>query len=96
MKKFIIVFTILESLILINCTSIANDTDEIINMQKDTLNISDFINESEQYTKESMPDIDLNELLSNAITGDINNAKLMKIFWKLLRKRGIKFCNSYK
>lgn len=86
MKKFFIVFVILESLILINCTSIANDTDEIINIQKDTLNISDFISESEEYTKESIPDIDLNELLSNAITGNIDNVKLIRFFWGLLGK----------
>lgn len=86
MKKFFIVFVILESLILINCTSIANDTDEIINIQKDTLNISDFISESEEYTKESMPDIDVNELLSNAITGNIDNVKLIRLFLGLLGK----------
>lgn len=86
MKKFFIVFVILESLILINCTSIANDTDEIINIQKDTLNISDFISEAEEYTKESMPDIDLNELLSNAITGNIDNVKLTRLFLGLLGK----------
>lgn len=86
MKKFFVVFIILESLILINCTSIANDTDEIINIQKDTLNISDFISEAEEYTKESMPDIDLNELLSNAITGNIDNVKLIRLFLGLLGK----------
>lgn len=86
MKKFFVVFIILESLILINCTSIANDTDEIINIQKDTLKISDFISDAEEYTKESMPDIDLNELLSNAITGNIDNVKLTRLFLGLLGK----------
>lgn len=86
MKKFIKILIILESLILINCTSFATDTNEIINIQKDTLNISDFITEAEEYTKESMPDIDLNELLTNAISGNLDNFNLMKLFWSLLGK----------
>lgn len=87
MKKIIKILIILQSLICINCTAtLAADTNGIINTQKDTLNISDFINEAEQYTKESMPDIDLNELLTNAISGNLDNFNIMKLFWSLLGK----------
>ena len=63
-----------------------DNTNEIINTQKDNLNITDFIKEAEKYTKESMPNIDLNNLLSNAITGDIDNVKLARLLWSLLGK----------
>lgn len=84
MKKIII---LLITFIFFNSTiTYATTTNEIINIQKDTLNISDFITEAENYTKESMPNIDLNDLLSNAISGNLNSINLMKLFWSLLGK----------
>lgn len=81
-----------------NCTSYAasnktenDNTNEIINNQKENLNISDFVKESEKYTKESMPGVNLNDLLSTAISGNIDNSKLIRLFWSLLRKRSTKF-----
>ena len=89
MKKFLVIFKVLITIMLITNISFANnenynDTNEIIDMQKETLKISDFINEAQQYTKESMPDIDINKLLANAIKGDIDNVKLIKLFCGLL------------
>ena len=91
MKKFLVIFKVLITIMLITNISFANnenynDTNEIIDMQKETLKISDFINEAQQYTKESMPDIDINKLLANAIKGDIDNVKLIKLFCGLLGK----------
>lgn len=83
-KSIKILILIIFLIFMYYTTSCATNTNEIINMQKDTLNISDFINEAENYTKESMPDIDLNDLLSNAISGNINNINLMKLLWRLL------------
>ena len=111
MKKIILISIFLELLAFlypgnyIICTSFAeavtqNDSldnrNEIINDQKENLNISDFIKEAEKYTKESMPGINLNDLLSTAISGDIDNVKLMRLFWSLLRKRNIKFSWSFR
>lgn len=89
MKKIIKIFIILEIFIIQNTIIYATDSNTIIDAQKDTLNISDFITEAEEYTKESMPDIDLNELLDNAISGNLNEFNIMKIFWKLLGKEVI-------
>lgn len=93
MKKFLIILVIIQTIILINPHNLfccvkatTNNADEIINIQKDTLNISDFINEAERYTKESMPEINLNTLLSSAITGNIDNVKLIRLFCRLLGK----------
>ena len=83
MKK---VITILALLFVILYPSVSyaeeynNDitSDEIIEMQKETVNISKFIEEAEKYTSEIFEDIDAKELLNDAITGKIDNAKLGK------------------
>ena len=101
MKKVLIITLLLELIIFINphnylnCTSYAygstnkasmQNQNDIINVQKDNLNISDFMKEAEKYTKTSMPGIDLNNLLSTAISGNIDNVKLMKLLFSLLGK----------
>ena len=80
-----------------SANSIENDgTNEIINNQKDNLKISDFIKESEKYTKESMPGVNLNDLLSTAISGNVDNVRFIRLFWSLLRKRSFKFSRGVK
>jgi stage III sporulation protein AE len=87
MKKFLTVLIIFEMIIILfSKSTIANNTTEIIDNQKQNLKISDFINEAQEYTKEAMPDFNLNDLLSTAISGNIDNVKLMKLFWSLLGK----------
>ena len=91
MKKILIIVCVLFLIISITNKSIAyssskSDTAEIINTQKETLNISDFIKESESYTKESMPDIDLNNTLTGAITGTIDNVKIIHAFLNIFGK----------
>lgn len=87
MKKFLTVLIIFEMIIILfSKSTIANNTTEIIDNQKQNLKISDFINEAQGYTKEAMPGVDLNNLLSTAISGNIDNVKLMKLFWSLLGK----------
>ena len=102
MKKILIIVILIELSTFIfpnhyiNSTSLAvitsksekeiNNTNEIINSQKENLNISDFIKEAEKYTKDSMPGVDLNDLLSTAISGNIDNSKLLNLFWRLIGK----------
>ncbi|MCR5146280.1 MAG: hypothetical protein K6B70_02905 [Clostridia bacterium] len=95
MKKIIVIFFVLEFIIILQpIYSIADNKSEIIDSQKQNLKISDFTKEAQKYTKESMPGIDLNDLLSTAITGKIDNIKLITLLWKLLRKRNYEFgCN---
>lgn len=59
--------------------------DEIINEQKSTLNISTFIKEANEYTKNTFPDIDTSEILSSALTGKVDN---QGIFNKILNLIG--------
>lgn len=46
---------------------------EILNSQSDALNISDFLSSAEKYTQNVFPDLDITELFSNAISGNIGN-----------------------
>ncbi len=102
MKKIIICIILLEFALAIMQTTYATQSlqaqnqSELINTQKDNLKISDFMQEAQKYTKESMPGVDLNNLLSTAISGSIDNVKLMKLFFSLFRKRGFKFSGNSK
>lgn len=63
-----------------------NEKNEIITTQKENLNIADFIKETEKYTKETMPGVNLNDLLTGAITGTIDNVKLIHVFLNIFGK----------
>lgn len=58
----------------------------IINTQKENLNISDFIKESETYIKDTMPGLNLNDLFTSAVTGSIDNVKLIHFFLNIFGK----------
>lgn len=52
--------------------------DEIIKAQQENLNIDDFIQEADVYTENVYEDIDIGELFSSAITGNIDNENIFK------------------
>lgn len=52
--------------------------EEIIQTQKDSVNIGKFIEEAKKYTSNVFDNIDYNEVLNSAITGNIDNEKLGK------------------
>ncbi len=83
MKKAIIFFVFL--ILCIGNQSIATDG-EIIQSQKDSLKISSFIEEAQKYTKEIFPDIDMDNLLSSAINGNIDNNGIFKGIFNLFGK----------
>ncbi len=59
-------------------------TEEIIEEQMETLNISSFIEEGEKYTAQIFPDIEVSELLTDALSGNIDNEGLYKNILSLL------------
>ena len=81
MKKILILVLLL---ILIPNNSIA--TEQIINDQMEALNLSSFITEGEKYTKETFPDLNVEDLITNSLTGQIDNSILYKALLKLLGK----------
>ena len=50
--------------------------DEIINQQQQELGISDFINKANEYTKNTLEEIDIKEIFNSAITGRIGNTNI--------------------
>ena len=81
MKKILILVLLL---ILIPNSSIA--TEQIIDDQMEALNLSSFITEGEKYTKEAFPDLNVEDLITNSLTGQIDNSILYKALLKLLGK----------
>ena len=83
MKKIIIIFLII---LLVPCISMAqNETEEeIMKSTQEQFNISNFIKESEQYKGDFLEDVDLKDLLSEAIQGKIDNKTIYKKVLKLL------------
>lgn len=47
--------------------------DEFLNSQKSALGISDFLQNAKQYTLDSFPDLNMDDLFTNAINGNINS-----------------------
>lgn len=83
MKKIITIFAIL---ICIFSTSIskADTEDDVINSQMDSFNISNFIDEANKYSNDILKDIDIQELLNNAIKGEVDTNQLLKNIFPLL------------
>lgn len=83
MRRKIVIFFILFFL-LIGHVSYAQSQEDILKSQQKSLNISEFTKEAEKYSKEVFPDIDVGELLNSAISGKIDNEKILNGIFKLL------------
>lgn len=62
------------------------DTNEILQSQQDSLGISSFLKEAGKYTNSVYEDINMNELFTSALTGKIDNEKIVKSIMGLLGK----------
>ena len=83
MKKLITIFAILIC-IFSTSISIADTEDEVINSQMDSFNISNFIDEANKNSNDVLKDIDIQELLNNAIKGELDTNQLLKNIFPLL------------
>ena len=81
MKKIIILILLL---ILVPNTSLA--TEQIIEEQMEALNLGQFIQEGEKYTKDAFPEISIKELITQSLTGKVNNSLMYKAVLKILGK----------
>lgn len=89
-KKIILIITIIiEILFCLDNISLAKqeensiDTSQIIELQKDSLKINDFIDEAKEYSTEILDDIDMQKLFEGAISGNIKTNSFGK---KILKK----------
>ena len=60
--------------------------EEMINSQKNILGISDFLETAKKYTNESFPDLNINTLFDNAISGQISTNFWTSSILQLVRK----------
>ena len=65
--------------------------DEFMQTQKNALGINNFLQNAQNYTKENFPDLDMENLFSSAITGNLGTN-----FWTntILNFAGSKNCHS--
>lgn len=69
------------------------NNEETLKEQQEEFGIQDFIKNSEQYTGEFFEDIDIEEILNNAIQGKVDNSSIVKRILSLL---GSEVTNSLK
>lgn len=83
---FFIIVTIILAIILaiIPINSSYASGEETLKEQQEEFKIQDFIKNAEQYTGEAFEDININELLNNAIKGEVDNSTLFKKILNLL------------
>ena len=62
----------------------AETEEEIMDTTQEKFNISDFINEAQNYTGDFLEDVDLNNILSQAIQGKVDNKTIFQKILKLL------------
>lgn len=80
-KKIILCFALLQTICFISYAS-----EEILESQKESLNISSFIKEADKYTEEAFPELDINELLNSAIQGKTDTSTIYKAALSILGK----------
>ena len=76
---FLIIFVIIITTNLVQ----AEEIDNIMKTQEDSLGITDFIQESNSYTSDVFNDTDLNEIFNSAISGNVDNKKIVKNVCKI-------------
>ncbi len=99
--KIIIIFLLISSLSNISLAT----QEEILESQSETLNIKGFVEEANKYTEDVFTGIDTNDLINDAIKGEIDNKtlidKILNIFGKeikqtlrIIRKYYCHYCNT--
>lgn len=74
-KKILIISIIFLFIICISNVSLGTQ-EEILESQSEALNIKGFVEEANKYTKDTFSGIDVNDLINDAIKGNINNKAL--------------------
>lgn len=77
MKYIIRTILIFLYIIIIFSKNVLATETNILSSQQDELNISSFIKETEKYTKEVLNDENISDIFNSALTGKIDNQKLL-------------------
>ena len=92
-NKIIIIIVTFTFLIIGTNFSIATNEEiskeEIIKSQQESLNIANFIKETQKYTEKTFKGIDINSLFTSAIKGNIDNKTIIKTITNVVGKEVI-------
>lgn len=70
-------------------TTCVQASEDVLEHQKDSLHISDFIKEANRYSKEAFPELDMGKVLNSAIKGEVDSSFWYKIITGMLGKEVI-------
>lgn len=104
-KKKIVRITLIFLLIICFCNKSIATQEEILESQSEALNIKGFVEEANKYTKDVFSGIDANDLINDAIKGNIDNKtiinKILNLFGneigetlQIIRKHCSCYCYS--
>ena len=62
-------------------------SESIMKSQQEALNINSFIQEADKYTQDVYEDLDMGELFTSAITGNIDNGTIINSILRAIRRR---------
>lgn len=93
MKKKLLILSIIIMIIIIPDYANA-ESSEVLEEQKETLGISDFLKETEKYKEDTIvEDMDLYELLNSELSGSIDNKTILE---KILKAFGVELKSTIK
>ena len=99
MKKIIMILELLVVILFLfpNITYAEDgqelSTEAILESQQDSLNISSFLKEAQKYTSSVYDDINMGELFTSALTGKIDNEKILKAIISIFGKEIVSSIN---
>lgn len=82
MKKILFIISFMLAIIY-SQPIYAEDINDVLKEQEETLGIADFITEASSYTKDTFQDIDLSTMYKNAISGNINTKGILNSAFKI-------------
>lgn len=84
MKKIVYIFIIIFLLLNLTAPTTKANEEETLEEQQEEFGISEFIEEAQNYSGEFFEDIDTNEILNNAIKGEVDNQTFFQKILNLL------------
>ena len=83
-KAYIILLIAIITYIFPTVSKAETDKESILTSQADSLGISTFLSDSKKYTEDTFGNIDVSELFTKSLTGNIDNSTIMNIVFSLL------------
>ena len=83
-KAYIILLIALITYIFPTVSKAETDEESILTSQADSLGISTFLSDSKKYTEDTFGNIDISDIFTKSLTGNIDNSTIINIVFSLL------------